>query len=683
MTRAGVPGAGRGATGVDDDPSVEVLVPPELALDELGRQRLIERLVASPSEVTAVAAPLEPLAPGSSTVVQAEWAAVDATGEPRSPRPSPDREITAAVAVRTGVGRSLGARSVSVAEGVILVDPGTRTSDPFADAPIETAGPQARPPFRRRPVALFLEGAEPLADPQALRDLVNGLVAHEVEARLATDRPIPGPHATRICSPTESSWRALQPDIAVLGDPVAIERASAWCDQRGTVFVALDPALGSTIELVSWTIGQAQGRLRARIGPRVDPAELARLVNRLCAGPQPEPPVDRPGSPVAEPRRRSDLPAVPEAERDDDLLDHEDEFDPFDRDPEASTSPRTVRRLAVTERARSAAPAAGRLDQLEAAGHQLVTVDLRGEPTSGDGTDFDVLIVDPATDPDHLAAWLTHAGSGPRAILDLTGVVSEPSGSILEPPDPGDAATLALARATGAVLVDRADQATAWRGRGVRALLAPVLVPRAQADGLRAAAARRLDPPAPLVGWQLDPVIDRADAAAHPMNETDGITEGQVRDAIVAALVQFLADQPEARVEIVGTVSAPGLEDHPQVVIRSGPPDRGQLAAWTAHLWSAGVPPVVARPGVFEAAMAGVPTVTAARAEGTDAELTITTPLDAAAWLTALDAVTDDRARRRWSARAMARAETLRGPEASRIATERFLGWATATEAPR
>ncbi len=128
----------------------------------------------------------------------------------------------------------------------------------------------------------------------------------------------------------------------------------------------------------------------------------------------------------------------------------------------------------------------------------------------------------------------------------------------------------------------------------------------------------------------------------------------------------------------MGTPPAGALEDHPQVVVRSAPPDPGQLAAWTAHIWSGGVPAVVARPGVFEAGLAGVPTISATPAAGTDGELTLTSPSDPAVWVATLLAVADDQARGRWSARALARADALRGPEASRMAVERFLGWATA-----
>ncbi len=78
----------------------------------------------------------------------------------------------------------------------------------------------------------------------------------------------------------------------------------------------------------------------------------------------------------------------------------------------------------------------------------------------------------------------------------------------------------------------------------------------------------------------------------------------------------------------------------------------------------------------FEAGFAGVPTVTTCSVEGTDGELTLRRANDPTAWLGVLHTLTDDEARRRWSARARARAEDLRGPEASRTAVERFLGWA-------
>ena len=99
----------------------------------------------------------------------------------------------------------------------------------------------------------------------------------------------PGLHLTRPCAPVEATIQALHPDVIITLDDAAAEMAPVWCrDSRSTVLVelAIDP---SVIQLVSWQIGHDEGRLRARIGQAVDTRPLARLVNRLCSGPQPVP----------------------------------------------------------------------------------------------------------------------------------------------------------------------------------------------------------------------------------------------------------------------------------------------------------------------------------------------------------------------------------------------------------
>ena len=339
--------------------------------------------------------------------------------------------------------------------------------------------------------------------------------------------------------------------------------------------------------------------------------------------------------------------------------------------------------MAVTEATRAAPGAAARLDQLEAAGHQVLVLDPRADQPVPAGSGVAILVVDPATAPADLGRWLDQAGTGARAILDLTGTADGSPDPLPELHRHGDDPTLELARVASGVLVDRPNQAAAWRARGVRAQVAPVLLTRARRESLRAAAARRLDPAAPLFGWQLDPVAGPAiDDAVAPEIDAGRAAERQVRDAIVVALIELLDRQPEAQLEVVGMLPTGPLDDHPRVTIRSNPPDPGELAAWTAQIWSPGVPAGVASAAVFEAAFAGVPTVTACGVEGTDGELTVVRAHEAPVWLAALEALTDDRARRRWSARAEARAEGLRGPEASRSAVERFLGWAGPTIAP-
>ncbi len=685
MTGTGATGGRPHPTGDDPGPRIEVVVPPELAIDELGRRHLVALLAASPAEVTAALAPLVPIAPGSSQVVQAEWAAMSdpwAAAQPDAdPEPSGEPGLEGAVALRSGVDHTVGPRSVTVGAGSVVVDAGAHTSDPMAPtAPIRAADPQGRPPFRRRPVVLFLEGAAPLPQPEALRDLVNGLVVRHVEARLATAHPIAGPHLTGLCAPTEATWHALAPDVAVVADPEAEARAAAWCDQRGTVFIALDGALGSGIELVSWTIGKAQGRLRARIGPTADPDALAELVNRLCAGPQPQAPTDPPGSTVAAPHRRrasvGDLPTTagegPHALHDPDE-DDDDEGDDEGDDLGVRTGPTWG--VVVTEAIRAAGSSAARLDRLEAAGHEVHVLDPTGMAARTNPPAADLLIVDPTTDPEAVVAWRTSAGPAAAVVVDLTNA-SDPSVG-------GDERTTALARAAGAVLVPGAASVAGWRASGVRAQVAPALVTRTRVDVLEAAAARRVDPSAPLLGWWVTPPLVGSDQDADPA-AGDSTDAEPVRHAIADALVELLAAQPDARVEVVGHPPGALARDHPQVVVRSRPPDPGQLAAWTAQIWSPDPEDHGGRGDevVLEAGFAGVPTVSAAAVEGTDPELVVAPGADPAAWLAVLGALADDQARHRWSVRAARRAEGLRGPEASRLAVERFLSWATAGATP-
>ena len=129
------------------------------------------------------------------------------------------------------------------------------------------------------------------------RRIVNRLMARDVEGRLLLPAVPDDLHLTRPATPSEASVRALAPDVIVAIDDTAEAQAQQWCrDNRSTVVVRFDRSLSSAIELVSWRVGSASGRVRATIGPLVDAPALASLVRRLCAGPQPGPPRDRPTS---------------------------------------------------------------------------------------------------------------------------------------------------------------------------------------------------------------------------------------------------------------------------------------------------------------------------------------------------------------------------------------------------
>jgi hypothetical protein len=635
------------------DEGVQVVVPAALALDERSARRLIERLARSPADVVAVAAPLEPIEPGSSAPTQAEWAALDPDGEVH---PAEGRAVAAAMAIRSGVVHTVEARQVVVDHGTILVDPSTRTYDPLHDQadPADPAGPHARPPFRWRPVVVFLAGEEHPGETEAVCDLIDALVDLEVEARLAAPASERGPRRTRRCAPTRASWQTLAPDVAVALDATAAGWAESWCDHRGTVLVELDAALGAAVELVSWTIGQAQGRLRARIGPAVDPPELAALLNRLCSGPQPEPPEDPPpGSVWPEPAAPTSVVTIRTG------ADVESDA--------AAGREQKVRTVALTGAASDDGPRRAALaDQLDAAGHrvQRVETDLQA---SGPGA-VDVLVVDPSVSAAAVDAWRATAGPEAAVVLDLADV--EPTDRDTDLTPTGDVAD--LARATGRVLVGQPEQAARWRGPQVRVQLAAPLMTRARIDELTAAGARRPTPPAPVVGWCLDGATGREDQAG----------AAQIRDTLIA----WSATEPEARIEVVGPADAvaallAGADDVPgaeRLAIRRTPPDPGELAAWTVQLWSPPPTPPTWSSVVLEAAFAGVPTVTTAPVAGGDPELTLDPGAPDEAWIALLAALGDDTRRRRWSQQAQARAVALQGPGAADAAIARLLGWATA-----
>src|SRR4029079_19534291 len=158
------------------------------------------------------------------------------------------------------------------------VDPGAHTHDPHAPiGALEIGSERGRPPFPRRPVMVFLAVDTP-AD-EWLTRLVNRLVRRDVEARIAAPEVATGLHLTRPCRAEEGSIRALAPDVVVTLDDAAAAQVDAWCEgDRSTVVVAFDRDLRDPMELVSWQIGRTSGRLRARIGPRVDAPAFASLV---------------------------------------------------------------------------------------------------------------------------------------------------------------------------------------------------------------------------------------------------------------------------------------------------------------------------------------------------------------------------------------------------------------------
>ena len=294
------------------DPGAEprLVVPEGLVIDESARERLERQLARAAPGVIGIAAESAALAPGASYRVHAEWTALDSpwTSAAAGSGARAAAPVRGAVLVRPNVEFAVRDGRVEVDGGAVLVDPGAHVHDPFrAIGPLEPASERGRPPFPRRPVVVFLAGDSQLdasAEARAdwMRRLVNRLVRRDVEARIAVPHlPAseagsgPALHLTRPCLAGEATIRALAPDVVVTLDATAAARIGAWCaGNRSTVVVAFDETLDDPMELVSWNIEHASGRLRARIGPRVDAPAFASLVVRLCAGPHPAPPADEP-----------------------------------------------------------------------------------------------------------------------------------------------------------------------------------------------------------------------------------------------------------------------------------------------------------------------------------------------------------------------------------------------------
>jgi hypothetical protein len=274
------------------DPGAEprLVVPKGLMIDESARERLVRGLASAPETVVGVAGETSSIAPGTSYRVHAEWQSL----EPWQPATRDSSiPVRGAVAVRPGVAFGVRDGQVEISPGAIggasvLVDAGAHVHDPHAPTgPVQDASELGRPPFPRRPVVVFL-GCDGGTDTDWLRRLVNRLVRRDIEARIALADAPSGLNLSRPCLPTEASIRALAPEVVVTLDGTAAARVDAWCEgNRSTVVVAFDADLLAPMELVSWQIGRAQGRLRARIGPYVDAPALAALVIRLGAGPHP------------------------------------------------------------------------------------------------------------------------------------------------------------------------------------------------------------------------------------------------------------------------------------------------------------------------------------------------------------------------------------------------------------
>lgn len=254
-------------------------MPDGWTLDDRGRQRLERQLARAEAEVTAVAAERCELPPGASHRVVSERRARTPESEVH---PLDDRWVRGAAMVRPDVTVEVGKDIVEVGRGRLLVDPGVTVHDPWrAVGELEDASPLGRP-LTNRPVTLFtgFERDPYLAD--WVRALVNGLVRRGIEGRIAVPAPTGGLHLTRPCAPTESSIRALEPEVVVALDDRAAELVPTWLGRSRTGLVRLTQDTTAEITLDRVRAGGWRRRVQARIGRGVTAASMADLVRALA-----------------------------------------------------------------------------------------------------------------------------------------------------------------------------------------------------------------------------------------------------------------------------------------------------------------------------------------------------------------------------------------------------------------
>ena len=622
-----------------------LVVPEGLLIDESVRERLVRGLASAPPAVVGIAAEIAELVPGASYRVHTEWTALETRAVPA---PHRGGRVRGAVLVRAGVECAIHDGAVEVASGTVLVDPGAHVHDPHrVGGPLEIASALGRPPFPRRPVVVFL-GCEPFRDPDWLRRLVNRLVRHEVEARLAippaapTDGGSPpAVHLTRPCLPGADTIRALAPDVVVTLDAVAASEIDAWCEgDRSTVVVELDLALGVPMELVPWQIGRAQGRLRARIGRWVDGPAFAALIGRLCAGPHPVAP-----------------PEVPELR----------ELRTTVREHWTGGAARGREGCAVLTGAldtHGSARVEGLIDNLTAAG-----IPARISRVSSD-------VPDDARD----AAVVLLAGLSPSPAIDT--LIAErqrsglPTAVDIGPRDLDDeglaASTAALVDACGLAVATPGARITTARAAGARTVDLPTLLTRERVAALRDARAA-VDPTGALViGWR----IGAAGAPAAAYN-----------DAVGDGIARILMEHQRDRVEIVGDPERvpPALRGHERVaVVAAADADPETIAGWSVHVWT----PILLGDEIVddarlleEASCAGVPSImpAAAAASGVDGFVSSHVLVESAAnadhWYDALHHVLDDPTVRAVRAHEAARrADALADLAISQAVVSRFVG---------
>lgn len=615
-----------------------VLVVPEgWAVAPVAVERLHEAAESAPEDVDALGAPISQPPPGVSGRVHAERCSMEVTGARRTSSvvladPVGSDPFRGAVLVRSGTEVTTSREGVRIEGGVVPV-PGAVSHDPWVPVTeLADAVPEGRPPYPSRPVVLVLALDDDLDQADAARGIVNALLRNGVEGRLAVPEVTEGLLSAQPCAPTEATVRALRPEVVIVADESARVAVEGWLDRmdrvRGTVLVELTTDIAMDVELVSWRIGVAQGRLRARIGPRVGSKRLAALVNRLVSGPQPEPPTDAvPSNGAAVSLSRS---RVRRHKKGRAVVLH-------------PTAGPTRRSSALVEHlgANGWSVDTGGLSAASVLVERSRTADLViGDPESMEAL-FDLISPRGGTVVDLTTAHLCDGG--------LTPVAEKSAG-------------LAGAAVSASQLV-----LDAVRSLGVRAVCLPDLYPQEHLERFATARREAVRDEEPVIGWIFD---------------GDQVVP-EVTSAIVRS-VRGLNDRG-VRVEVVpdrdGRIPE-GLVRNELVTVRSSHPDPDELALWWGQIWAPG-PNAVVRTGdarvVVEAGAAGVPTVAPLRALGSAAALVdpanlVREATRAGSWYEAVSPLLSG-ARFEIRTGVHGRVASLHGRKAAGIAVNRLASW--------
>jgi hypothetical protein len=635
----------------DEDGAAVLVMSDEWVLDELARDRMGRQLARAPEDTAGIVAVTGELPAGSSYRVHAERStllpstALSVTGT---------RCAQGAVLLRPGLAFESNGDLVEVERGALWVDPGVHAHDPWRPlAPLEAASRLGRPPFPRRPVVVLLGCGDDLDLADSARTLTNDLVRRDVEARLAVPEATEGLHLTQPCLPCAETIGALAPDVIVALDETALDRAPEWCrNNRSTVLVELVIGVAGKLDLVSWRLGNASGRLRARVDERIDPDDLVELVKRLCSGPHPAPPVEM------------ELPDEETVM----LL------------PELKAKPRVTKRslVVVSGTAELGAGALkGLVDNATVArgrAEHILIDDLSPRAETADV----VLLASVCDDQRAHDLAVARAQDGRPTVVHLgpDDVGGDDQGAL---PVPSDDAVRLLATcglaATPSVPVHRS-----LCELGVRAHLLPTLPERSRVVALRQARelARVVEKP-----------VEGDDEAedTEPVRVVGWQVAGGPTGPVVEAVRTLQSGRPDLRLEVAGDLDRlpEALLDEWWVSAEPGEIEPKALIRWAVQLWNPSRDEYEIagdlRP-LIEAGVAGVPTVVGmagwpAPDDHAVHEVMIEHPDGPDAWLAHVGPLVDDEDAQAELARLVTRrADALFGAPTSAAVVNRFLGWA-------